>query len=438
MGDRWPVWTVGETADLASPHFYKSPEHETVFRDAARVHPIAWAQPPGDEGFWSVVTYELGSRVLRHPDQFESKRGMRLGGSPTAVQAAADRMIVVSDGKRHKALRATLAAWFNNYEFTDLRSTLDREIDSLLRDLTADGQQFDVVEGLATKIASLAFFHILGLPREDWAGLARLAADAFNESDGGRQAARKRSLAHGTIFSYFSDLVPKRRGSSGQDIITMLANSRIEGREIPDEDVVLNCDGLLNGGLESTPNAISGAVLAFARYPDAWRRLRENPDLTGHAVEEILRWTSPGRQVMRTATRESMLGPAQIRAGDRVVVWLPQCNRDEAVFPHADHFDIGREPNPHMTFGWGPHYCVAAQLARVELGCFLATMIRQVQTIQVTGRVSRQASALINGLECLEVTMTGQKSYYRSEIIGTAGLRAAACGHGPAADPGAC
>ncbi len=409
MDDRSPVWTTGEPdVDLASPHFYTRPEHNTVFRDAALAHPVAWTESPSAGGFWSVVTYELGTRVLRQPDQFESRRGMRLGGTPAAVRAAADRMLVVSDHERHEALRAVHAKWFSGYVFADLRSTLDHEIDSLLLQATAEHQVFEVVEGLATKIPAWALFRILGLPREDWAQLARLATEAFKDSDDSRQGARKRALAHGAIFAYFSELVPKRRGSSGQDIITALANASIEGNDIPDEDIVLNCDGLLNGGLETTPHAVSGAVLAFARYPDVWRRLRDDPGLIDHGVEEILRWTAPGRHAMRTATRPSTLGPAQIRAGDRVVVWIPQCNRDETVFRHAEQFDIGRVPNPHMTFGWGPHYCVGAELARLELRCFLAAMVRRVDTIEVTGDVLGQASVLLNGLERLQVTMSAR------------------------------
>jgi len=175
-----------------------------------------------------------------------------------------------------------------------------------------------------------------------------------------------------------------------------------------DDEVILNCDGLVNGGLETTPHAISGAILAFAQHPEAWRRLKEDPELIDTAVEEILRWTSPAMHAMRTASADTVIGSARIRVGDQVAVWLPSCNRDESVFPDADRFLIDRRPNPHLCFGAGPHHCVAALLARVELRCLMAAMVRLVASIEVAGEAVRQRSNFLNGLTRLDVRMTAE------------------------------
>jgi cytochrome P450 len=179
----------------------------------------------------------------------------------------------------------------------------------------------------------------------------------------------------------------------------------VDGRPLTDDEVLLNCDGMLTGGLETTPLAVSGALVAFAQDPACWQRLREHPELLNAAVEEILRWTSPPAHVMRTATTDVSLGEARIRAGDRVVVWIPSANRDEGVFPDGEHLVVDREPNPHLAFGGGPHYCVGAVLARLELRCLLMVLTSLVSSIAVTGREVRKQSNFLHGHEIAELTV---------------------------------
>ncbi|VBA45612.1 Linalool 8-monooxygenase [Mycobacterium innocens] len=180
--------------------------------------------------------------------------------------------------------------------------------------------------------------------------------------------------------------------------MTALSNSAANGHPLTDDEILLNCDGMLSGGLETTPLAVAGALVAIADNPDCWQQLRGRPELFDSAAEEILRWTSPAAHVMRTAVVDISLGEAQIRSGDRIVVWLPSANRDEAVFP--DHgFVIGRNPNPHLSFGGGPHSCVGAVLARLELRCLLRVLARLVFSIDVTGREVRRHSNFLHGHE---------------------------------------
>jgi len=188
--------------------------------------------------------------------------------------------------------------------------------------------------------------------------------------------------------------------------MTALAQTPVDGRHLTDDEVLLNCDGMLSGGLETTPLAVAGALVAFARDPSCWRRFRVEPELLHSTVEEILRWTSPPAHVMRTAVADISLGEAQIRAGDRVVVWIPSANRDDAVFADAERFVSGRGANPHLSFGGGPHYCVGAVLARLELRCLLTVMARLVSAITVTGREARRRSNFLHGHEIAEVTVS--------------------------------
>ncbi|MGH8882824.1 MAG: cytochrome P450, partial [Stackebrandtia sp.] len=213
-----------------------------------------------------------------------------------------------------------------------------------------------------------------------------------------------------SIFGYFADLADQRRVHPGPDMVTALTQVGVDGSKLTDDEVVLNCDGLMNGGLETTPHAMSGALLAFAENPGQWRRLKRDRELCDDAVEEILRWVSPPTHTMRTAVTDTTLGDARILAGDRVVVWFPSCNRDESVFPEADRFQIDRKPNQHSAFGGGPHYCVGAMLARLEVRCLLGVMLRRIADIGLAGEIVRMPSNFLHGLRKLEVSLTPEPS----------------------------
>jgi cytochrome P450 len=268
-----------------------------------------------------------------------------------------------------------------------------------------DGQHLAVGE-LAVRLPTWAVFELLAVPAADRDELARRPAAAFDDADETPAGDRGRAAAHAAIFGYFTDLVRRRRAAPGDDVVSALLRADVSGRPLSDEDVVLNCDGLLNGGLETVPHAVSGALLALAGQPDAVRRLAADPGLLGPAVEEVLRWTSPAMQAMRTATADVALGPATVRQGERVVVWLPSANRDESVFPDADAVRLDRRPNPHLAFGAGPHHCVGAGLARLELRCLLAALTRLVAGVEVVGTPVRRPSSFLHGLARLDVRLT--------------------------------
>jgi len=146
-------------------------------------------------------------------------------------------------------------------------------------------------------------------------------------------------------------------------------------------------------------------VLALIEHPDQWQLLREQPALLDAAVEEILRWTSPGMHVLRTAREDVRLGDCEVRAGDAVTVWNPSANRDAAVFPDPDRFDVARTPNRHLALGIGEHYCLGASLARMELRTMLAALLRRVSRIERAGPVARLRSNVIGGYRSLPVEL---------------------------------
>lgn len=406
---RGPQWIAADMdEDIASPGFFTGNRHLEVWRNARRIQPIAWAESGRVGGFWSVTSHALGNQVLRDARTFTSAHGMRLGARPGGVQVASDRMLVVSDGDVHRRLRSAHFPWFNSRAVSALVPDLECAIDSALRKILAQNRTVDVVEELAVRVPTWVLFEMMGVPEGDRDELLQLTEKAFDDSNDGSKAVQDRTLAHAEILAYFSDLLTQRRACSGPDMVTSLAQACVQGRNLSDDEVILNCDGLVNGGLETTPHVISGAILAFAQHPAEWRRLKENSGLMDTAVEEILRWTSPAMHAMRTASTDVVIGPARISRGDQVVIWLPSCNRDETVFTDPDRFLIDRQPNPHMCFGAGPHHCVAAMLARVELRCLMGALTRLVADIDVTGQIARKPSNFLNGLTRLDVRMTAE------------------------------
>ena len=396
------MWSPGLSAvDPAAPAFHASPGRFEVWRAAREAHPVAWTESAEFGGFWSVTAHGLARQVLQHPLVFASTAGMRLGSNPRSVAMASGRLLVVTDGTAHRRLRAAHSAWLSSSTIDRISSEIWRDIELVVTGLMDGGGSFDGRGELGTVIAHQVLGRVLGLPREDWTELARLT-DAAYATDTVQEATQ----AHGDLLMYLYGLLEQRRAQPRDDFVTALAQSSVDGRPLTDDEVLLNCDGMLSGGLETTPLAVCGALAVFAQDPDCWQRLRAEPERIVPAVEEILRWTSPAAHVMRTTLTDTTLGEAKIRAGDRVVVWLAAANRDEAVFSDAERFVLDRDHNPHLALGSGPHSCVGAVLARLELRALLTVLTRAVSSIAVTGRLEYRNSNFLHGHDIAELTMT--------------------------------
>ncbi|MFD7503704.1 cytochrome P450 [Streptomyces sp. NPDC059850] len=406
MEGRFPVWAAGPPGmDLADPGLYTGTAHLEMWREARARHPVAWTESPLAGGFWSVTTHRECEEVLGRPDTFISEQGMRLGSNPAGVRAAAGRMLVVSDGAAQARLRAAHQVWLGSRSVMSQGVVLRERVAARLDELLARGAAFDAVGELTARVPQWVLLDMLGVPRQDWDSLTVTMAEAFDHTDPGPEAEAARTAAHARIFAYFDELLDMRREQPGDDIVSALAHANPGGTPLTDEEILLNCDGLMNGGLETVPHALAGALLLFARQPGLWERLRSEPRLIGTTVEEIVRWTSPALHAMRTAVRETSIGDVTVRSGDRVVLWYPSANLDERVFPNPDTFLPDRRPNPHIAFGAGAHYCVGAALARLELRCLLEVMAGRVATVELAGEPVRRASNFLQGFDRLEVVM---------------------------------
>lgn len=398
---RWPVWSPGALPiDPAAPAFHASADRFEVWRAARRAHPVAWTESEEFGGFWSVTSHGFARQVLQNPLVFASTAGMRLGSNPRSVAMASGRLLVVTDGTAHRRLRAAHSAWLSSSTIDRISAEIWRDIELVVTGLIDRGGSFDGRGELGTVIAHQVLGRVLGLPRQDWTELGRLTDAAYATN-----TVEESTQAHGDLLMYLYGLLEQRRAQPRDDFVTALAQSSVDGRLLTDDEVLLNCDGMLSGGLETTPLAVCGALVVFAQDPDCWQRLRAQPERIDAAIEEILRWTSPAAHVMRTALTDTTLGEVSIRAGDRVVLWIAAANRDEAVFSDAERFVLDRDQNPHLALGSGPHSCVGAVLARLELRALLTVLTRVASSITLTGRQEYRHSNFLHGHEIAELTL---------------------------------
>jgi cytochrome P450 len=215
-------------------------------------------------------------------------------------------------------------------------------------------------------------------------------------------------IAQSEILLYYTRVAAERRAAPGSDLISLLVSSTVDGRPLTDEEVLLNCYNLIIGGDETARLALAGGLLALATHDEQWARLRADPALVETGTEEILRWTTPAAHVGRTVAADTELHGRRLAAGDAVTLWNVSANRDEEVFTDPDIFDLARRPNRHLTFGYGQHFCLGAQLARAEIQALLAELRTTVASIEVTGPVARVPSNFISGVQTLPVTLTAR------------------------------
>jgi cytochrome P450 len=191
-------------------------------------------------------------------------------------------------------------------------------------------------------------------------------------------------------------LIDERRNEPRDDLMTELISGEVEGKPMTDEQLVSYCELLVEAGNETTRNAISGGLLAFAEHRDQWDKLQTHPELMPEAVDEILRWASPISHFTRTATEDCEVRGTRIRAGDQVALYFASANRDEEVFDDPFAFRVDRKPNPHLAFGFGEHFCMGAHVARVEIETIFRHLLTRLESFEVTGTVER-LSSIVNG-----------------------------------------
>lgn len=390
--------------DLLDPGPFSRNEFWPVFAWLRANAPVYRHAEPDGPGFWVLSRYRDIVQVYGDSDTFSSRHGMRLGSDPAAVASVAQQMLIVSDPPEHTNVKRALSKAFGPAQLPKL----ERMVAEVVGDLVAeavDRAEFDFIE-LAKQLPNRVVCAMMGIPRGDWSWIGDLTTEAFDSPD---EAVR--SHAHSEIFLYFIELLRQRRADPGDDLISQIAfdvpvqESGTE-RMLTDEEIVFNCNGILSGANETTRYSAAGAVNMFARLPDQWALLRRTgPAGIDSAVEEILRWTTPGVHALRTATRDTEIAGVAVAAGDQVTLWNVSANRDEELFDRPEQFRVDRRPNRHIAFGHGRHLCLGARLARLELSALLGELLAHLDGFELTGPALFNASNFTWGVRSLPVRL---------------------------------
>jgi len=390
--------------NLADPATFVGPDVENVWRWLRRNAPV-WRHPSTPQGthFWVVTRYADALRVYKDPETFGSGRGNMLTSLLTGGDTAGGKLLAVSDAPRHTAVRNTLLRSFSPRMLRPVLTGVLARADQLVADAVAAGGG-DFAAQVADELPMGTICDLLGVPPADRAELLRLSKQALS-SDVPDQPGHETWLARNEILLYFSGIAAERRRDPRDDVISSLVTCEVEGAPLTDEEVVLNCYGLILAGDETSRLAMISAVLNFVEFPAQWGALRRGDVSLDDATEEILRWNTPAMHVGRVARRDTTLGGQEIPAGDVVTVWNASANRDEAVFDRPDEFDLSRTPNKHLTFGHGPHFCLGAFLGRAEVRAVLDSLRRRVNAFDLHGQPRPLYSTFLRGYTSLPVTL---------------------------------
>ena len=402
--------------DLVDPDNYVRRVPLEWFDELRRRAPVVWhEEPPPNHGFWAVTRFHDIEEVLRDTATFSSASGVTLE-EQTPEEVEVRRSMIDMDPPRHSRLRRLVSRFFTRSAVVEYEGFV-REQARLVLDRGLARNELDFVEEISRELPIRVLARIMGVPEQDLPMCIKLgdAMIAHADPEYSRAVIDKedtsayrllpfRSPAAVELMAYGHELAAERRREPQEDLITKLVHAEIDGEHLSEREFDNFFCLLVVAGNETTRQAISHGMLALMDHRDEWRRLREDPGLMPSAAEEILRWGTPTMHFRRTATRDLELRGEQIHEGDKVVVWFVSANRDDQVFPEPDRFDVGLDPNPHMTFGsGGPHVCLGMHLARMEVRVMFQELLPRLADVEPTGPIERLRSNFINGIKHMPV-----------------------------------
>lgn len=401
-------------AVLADPTAYTDEGRLHAALSHLRVHaPVSLVDRTPYRPFWAVT---------RHADIMDIERDNALwinAPRPVLTTAEADdiqqaqlaagmglRTLIHMDDPHHHKMRAIAADWFRPKAMRAMKARVD-ELAKIYVDKMAEiGPDCDFVQEVAVNYPLYVIMSLLGLPESDFPRMLRLTQELF----GGDDDEYRRGFTPEEqlpvlldFFNYFAALTAQRRATPTDDLASTIANARIDGAPLSDVDTASYYVILATAGHDTTSAAIAGGLRALVEHPDQLDRLRADPTLMPTAVEEIIRWVTPVKEFMRTATADTTVAGVPIPEGDSVYLSYVSANRDEAVFDDPFRFDVSRDPNKHLSFGYGVHFCVASALARMEINSFFTELVPRLESIELAGEPQLIATTFVGGLKHLPI-----------------------------------
>jgi linalool 8-monooxygenase len=399
--------------DLKNPDLYRDGIPHEVFTRLRRDTPIAWNPEDNGRGFWAVTRYEDIVAVSKRPEVFSSDRrhgGHRMFDENVAGVAGvgADKTeapMISMDPPEHNQYRRMVSPGFAPRRVRQLEERIRERVIAIL-DHLKEADTCDFVTDIAAELPIQMLAELMGVPQEDRNKLFQWSNALIAEDDAEYRPSPQALAEKITAMSeYALGLWRGRLEGPGDDLISMLVHSRIDGEAMTPERYIGTFILLVAAGNETTRNSLSGGFLALAEHPAEKRRLIADPSLLGSAASEIVRWVSPVMHMRRTAIAPAQIGEQLIRPGDQVILRYCSGNRDETIFSDPDRFDVARAEPPHIGFGTGQHFCLGARLAEMQIRTFYEEFLRRYPEARPSGPVQRMRSNFIVGYKSIPIRL---------------------------------
>ncbi len=377
-----------------------------------RKSPISYFEPEGYPGFWAVTKHADIIEVSRQPELFGNAPRLNIT-SLVREAAQADgpplRAIVQMDPPDHPVYRKIASRWFTPRQSSRLRDRMEASAKDLVDWMAAQGpdRSYDFVTDVASIHPLRLITGLFGLDDpDDEAYVLKMTNEIFGGTD--PEFARdgdtsNNAAAMGDAMAFFSRIVAERLADPQDDLATEIATAEVYGEPMPQVEVLSYYFVILTAGHDTTRNALSGGLKTLLEHPDQLQRLIDDPSLCATAADEIVRWTTPVNHFARTAFTDYELGGVEISEGDTLALFYASANRDEDVYEDPFVFRVDRDPNPHLGFGVGAHFCIGAALARMEIEVFLQELVSRLDSIESTGPAEHISSNFVTGIKHLPI-----------------------------------
>jgi cytochrome P450 family 142 subfamily A polypeptide 1 len=387
-----------ESPDLLDPQFYADLGAMHASLTALRQKDGLWRDEKND--LWAAVHHADVIEIERDDSTFSS-RGYRSIASPEEAD------MIALDDPLHAEQRRLVARRFTPRAVRRLESHITALVDALIDDFIYRGE-FDVVAELAAPLPARLTAHLLGFP-QDVASEIKGWSERLMRYDSAQSDPDAMVGFIGAIMEFsqvLGPLIEQRRQSPEDDLISVWSKAQLEGCPMQDHVIMQETGLFISGGAETTRTVISRGLAELSAHPDYWEQLHDDPSLVPLAVEELIRWVSPLNNFFRTATKPARIGDVDIDAGDRLILLYPSANRDERVFADPFGFDIRRAQNPHLSFGFGTHFCLGASLARLELRIVLERLTTRLTNLEVVEDLDIEPNIFVSAVRSGRIGFT--------------------------------